>query len=94
VLGAGKSDLKSVVAGKDCCRACELKIALLDELLENLCASAQASVDLSARVLAIGPLHYEIGGALQQRQKRDQKKEEPSSKTVEAKFQRYPPIDD
>jgi hypothetical protein len=44
-------------------------------------------------VLAIGPLHYEIGGALQQRQKRDQKKEEPSSKTVEAKFQRYPPID-
>ncbi len=70
MLGARESDLKSVVARKDCGRACDLKIALLDEFLENLRSGAQARFDLSERVLAIGPPHHEIRRALQQRQKR------------------------
>jgi hypothetical protein len=57
--------LKSVVARKDFRRARDLKIALLDELLENVRARAQARFDLAQGVLAIGALHHEVGGALQ-----------------------------
>ena len=71
MFGTGKSDLKSVVVGKDCRRACYLKIALLDELPENLRPSTEVRFDLREGVLAVGALHHEIGGALQQRQKRN-----------------------
>jgi hypothetical protein len=65
LFGTGKSNLKSVVARKDCRGAGDLKIALLDELLENVRARAQARFDLRQGVLAIGALHHEVGGALQ-----------------------------
>jgi hypothetical protein len=65
LFGSGKSNLKSVVARKDCRRAGDLKIALLDELLENVRARAQPRFDLRQGVLAIGALHHEVSGALQ-----------------------------
>src|SRR5260370_1166354 len=66
----------------------------LDQLFKNLCACAQARFNLRERVFAIRSLNDEISDTLQQRQKRDQKEEEPSSETAETKFQRYPPVDD
>jgi hypothetical protein len=67
LFGTGKSNLERVVARKDCRRAVDLKIALLDELLKNVRASAQTRFDLRHGVLAIGALHHEVSGALQQR---------------------------
>src|SRR6266481_4181448 len=92
-LSAGKRCLKSVIARKDCCGARDLKIALLDQLFKNLCARAQTRFNLRERVSAIRSLNDEISDALHQRQKRDQKEEEPSSETTEPKFQRSPPVD-
>src|SRR5260370_6030615 len=86
-LSAGKRCLKSVIARKDCRGARDLKIALLDQLFKNLFTCAQAQFNLRERVFAILSLNDEIIDALQQRQKRDQKEEEPSSETAETKFQ-------
>ena len=65
MFGTGESNLKSVVARKDFRRAGDLKIALFDELLKNVCAPAQARFDLRQGVLAIGALHHEVADALQ-----------------------------
>jgi hypothetical protein len=63
-------------------------IALLDQSFENLGAGPQSRLDLRQSVFAVGPLNDEISGALQQRQKRDEKKEKPPPETAKAKFQR------
>lgn len=66
---------------------CDLLVALFDELLENLRAGAQPSVDLRKGMFAIGVPDDEIGRALQESEKRDQRKEEAAAETAKMKPQ-------
>ena len=60
----------------------DLLIALFDQPSEDLCSRTQASLDLSARVLAIGLPDYEVSGTLQQSQESDEKEEKPASESA------------
>jgi hypothetical protein len=65
----------------------DLLVALLDQLLENLRAGAQARVNLRESMFAIGVPDDEVGCALQEGEKRDQRKKEPAPETAKVKPQ-------
>ena len=84
---AGEGFLESVVARDNGGRACDLLIALLDKLHEDLRAGAQPGVDFRHGVPAIGLADHEIASALQESQQRDKKYEQPAPEPAESKFQ-------
>ena len=88
LVGAGKRFLKRVIARENGGRGRDLLVTLFDQLIENSGAGAQAGVDLGEGMVPIGLADDKIGGALQQRQERNQEKEEPAAETAESKFQR------
>lgn len=59
-----------------------------DELLEDVCSTPQSRFDLSQSVFAVGVADDEVGRALEERQKADEKDDEPTTETAESKFQR------
>ena len=65
----------------------DLPVSLLDQLLENLSAGAQACLNLGKRMQAIGVPNDKISRALQQRQQSDQEEEQPAPEAAELKFQ-------
>ena len=87
LVRAGKGLQKSVVARENCRRRRDLPVTLFDQFLENLCARAQARVNLREGVLAIRVPDDEIGNALQERQERDEKEEKPAPETAKLKPQ-------
>ena len=84
---AGKGFEEGVIARKYRGGICDLLVALFDELLENLRAGAQPSVDFREGMFAIGVPNDKIGRALQESEKRDQRKKEPAAETAEMKPQ-------
>ena len=88
LVGAGESFLESVIAGEDHGGAGELLVVLSDELLEDARPTPQACFDLGQSVLAIGVADDEVGRALEEGQKADQKNDEPAAEAAESKFQR------
>ena len=87
MFGAGKCFLKSVITGNDRRCARDLLVALFDQPNENPGAGAEARFDLRKRMLPVGVPDEEIGRALQKRQERDQKKEEPAPESAKTEFQ-------
>ena len=88
MVGAGKRFLKRMIARENGGRGRDLLVALFDQLIENSGAGAETGFDLGEGVVPIGLADDKIGGALQQRQERNQEKEQPATETAESKFQR------
>jgi hypothetical protein len=88
LVGAGKRFLKCMIARENGGRGGDLLVSLFDQLIENSGASAKTGFDLGEGMVSIGLADDKIGGALQQRQERNQEKEEPAAETAESKFQR------
>ena len=61
---------------------------LRDELLEDARPTPQSRFDLGQSVLTVGVADDEIGRALKERQKADEKDDEPTTETAESKCQR------
>ena len=69
-----KASRKAWSRGKNCGRANDLAIALVDQFLEDLTAGTEAGVNLRERVATVGLPDDEVGRALQQGQKRNERK--------------------
>jgi len=69
-------------------RGRDLLVTLFDQLFENAGTAAEAGLNLRHGMLSISLADEKVDCALQQRQERKQEKEQPASKTAEAKFQR------
>ena len=87
LLRPGKSFEKSVVTGKNCSRANDLPISLVDQFLEDLTAGAEAGFNLRKRMAAVRLPDDEVGRALQQGQKRNERKKKPAPETAESELQ-------
>jgi hypothetical protein len=88
LIRAGERFLKGVISGKNSGGTSDLLITLVDQFFENLCARAQTRVNLSERMLPVSATNNEIGRALEQRKKGNQKEKQPASETAKSKFQR------
>jgi hypothetical protein len=88
LIGPGESFLKRVIARKNGGRGRDLLVTLFDQLFENAGSGAETGLDLCQGMLSIRLPDEKIDCALQQRQERNQKKQQPASKTAESKFQR------
>jgi hypothetical protein len=77
-----------VIARKNCGRGGDLLVTLFDQFFENAGTGAEAGLNLRQSMLSISLSDEKVDCALQQRQERDQKKQQPASKTAESKFQR------
>ena len=78
-----KASRKSVVTGKNCGRANDLAISLVDQFLEDLTTGAEAGFNLRERVAAVRLPDDEVGRALQQGQKRNEREKKPAPETAE-----------
>ena len=74
LVGAGKRFLKRMIARENGGRGRDLLVTLFDQLIENSGAGAETGFDLGEGVVPIGLADDKIGGALQQRQERNQEK--------------------
>jgi hypothetical protein len=88
LVGAGKRLLKRMIARENGGRGRDLLVTLFDQLIENSGAGAETGFDLGEGMVPVGLADDKIGGALQQRQERNQEKEQPATETAESKFQR------